>query len=71
MDAFITPTRPEHIESFHRALDIVARERKYLALLEAPPLAETREFVMDLILSGRVAGRSAAGARKLTEMSAT
>ena len=46
------PDKPEHIESFHRALDIVARERKYLALLEAPPLSQTREFVMDFIQKG-------------------
>ena len=52
MDIAIVPTEPEHIESFHRALDIVARERKYLALLEAPPLPQTREFVMDFIQKG-------------------
>ena len=52
MDIAIVPTTPEHIESFHRALDIVARERKYLALLEAPPLTQTREFIMGLIRNG-------------------
>jgi len=52
MDIAIVPKRPEHIESFHRALDIVARERKYLTLLEAPPLTQTREFVMGLIQKG-------------------
>ncbi len=46
MNAKIEPIRPEDIESFHRALDAVARERKYLTLLEAPPLAETRDFVL-------------------------
>jgi RimJ/RimL family protein N-acetyltransferase len=43
---------PQHIESFHRALDIVAREPKYLTLLEAPPLPETREFVLNIIKDG-------------------
>ena len=52
MDIAIIPTSPEQIESFHRALDVVARERKYLALLEAPPLTQVREFVMDLIQKG-------------------
>src|SRR5271156_2685359 len=52
MDIAIVPTEPEHIESFHRALDIVARERKYLALLEAPPLTQTREFVMGFLQKG-------------------
>ena len=52
MDVAIVPIAPEHIESFHRALDLVARERKYLTLLEAPPLPQTREFVLDLIKNG-------------------
>ena len=41
-----------HIGSFHQTLDAVARERKYLTLLEAPPLAQTREFVLDRIARG-------------------
>lgn len=52
MDIAIIPTSPERIESFRRALDVVARERKYLALLEAPPLTQVREFVMDFIQKG-------------------
>jgi GNAT superfamily N-acetyltransferase len=53
MNAFeIVPIAAEHIESFHRALDFVARERRYLAFLEAPPLEETREFVLGMIKSG-------------------
>ena len=52
MDIAVIPTSPEQIESFHRALDVVARERKYLALLEAPPLTHVREFVMDLTHKG-------------------
>ena len=46
-DVTIAPTTPEHIEGFYRALDVVARERKYLVFLEAPPLDETREFVLN------------------------
>jgi RimJ/RimL family protein N-acetyltransferase len=49
MDIKIAPIAPEHIEGFHRALDIVARERKYLTLLEALPLPQTSEFVLNLI----------------------
>ncbi|RXT48999.1 GNAT family N-acetyltransferase [Bradyrhizobium betae] len=41
-----------HIESFHRALDTVARERRYLAFLEAPPIVSTRAFVLDNIANG-------------------
>ncbi len=52
MDIAIVPIAPEHIESFHRALDVVARERKFLTLLEAPPLEQTRLFVLDAIKNG-------------------
>ena len=40
---------PEHIEGFRRAVDTVARERKYLTLLEAFPLPQTRDFVLQLL----------------------
>jgi len=42
----------DHIESFHRALDFVARERRYLSFLEAPPLESVRAFVLDNISHG-------------------
>ena len=42
----------EDVPSFHRCLDVVARERRFLAMLEAPPLEEVREFVT----SGRQRG---------------
>jgi ribosomal protein S18 acetylase RimI-like enzyme len=48
----IVPIAADHIESFHRALDFVARERRYLAFLEAPPLDSTRNFVLDMIKHG-------------------
>lgn len=51
-DASVAPIEPEHIESFHCALDTVARERKFLTLLEALPLPQTHEFVMNNIKSG-------------------
>lgn len=34
-----------HIPGFHAALDAVAREKRYLAFTEAPPLDQTRAFV--------------------------
>jgi ribosomal protein S18 acetylase RimI-like enzyme len=43
---------PAHIDSFHRMFDVVARERRYLALLEAPPLESFRAFVLDTIDKG-------------------
>lgn len=48
----IGPITPDHIESFHRALDRVARERKYLSFLEAPPLDQVRRFILDRIAAG-------------------
>ncbi|MEA2939724.1 MAG: hypothetical protein QOD09_253 [Bradyrhizobium sp.] len=48
----IVPTAQGHIDGFHRALDIVARERRYLAFLEAPPIEATRTFVFDNIKRG-------------------
>jgi RimJ/RimL family protein N-acetyltransferase len=51
-DASVVPIAPEHIESFQRAIDSVARERKFLTLLEALPLPQTREFVLNNIRSG-------------------
>lgn len=44
-DITILQITEEHIEGFHRCLDMVARERKYLGFLQAPPLESTSEFV--------------------------
>jgi ribosomal protein S18 acetylase RimI-like enzyme len=41
----IVPIREEHIEGFRTALDTVAREKRYLAFLEAPSLDSMRQFV--------------------------
>jgi RimJ/RimL family protein N-acetyltransferase len=48
----IVPISQDHIEGFHRALDPVARERRYLAFLEAPPPESTRAFVLINIAQG-------------------
>lgn len=48
----IEPIQETYIEGFHKALDTVARERRYLSFLEAPPLESTREFVLDNIRNG-------------------
>ena len=53
MDAIeIVPIGQGHIDGFHRTLDSVARERRYLAFLEAPPLESVRAFVLDNIKQG-------------------
>ena len=45
----IVPISEQHIEGFRAAVDSVARERRYLALLESPPEADTRKYVRDNI----------------------
>ena len=48
----VVPIAEEHIEGFHRALDAVARERRFLALLEAPPLPLVGRVVRESIAAG-------------------
>ena len=45
----IVRIRPYHVEGFRRTFDAVARERRFLAVLEAPPLDEVRQYVQDAI----------------------
>ena len=45
----ILPIAQEHIESYHQCLDSVARERLYLAWVQAPPLDSARAFVLSNI----------------------
>lgn len=48
----VVPMMADHIDGFHRALDVVARERRYLTLLEAPPPERTRDFVLEGLRKG-------------------
>ena len=52
MNVTIHPITADDAESFHACLDLVTREAKYLALLEAPPLEQTQAFVNDNIAIG-------------------
>lgn len=46
VEAFqILPITEKHIEGFRSVVDAVARERQFLAMLEAPPLEQAAEFV--------------------------
>ena len=49
MDRVILPIAAEHIPGFREAIDCVARERRFLAFLEAPPLEAVAKFVLDNI----------------------
>lgn len=50
----VVPYARRHLAGFHRAVDSVARERRYLAMAEAPSLARTRRFVLDSLRDGAV-----------------
>ena len=45
MDFRIVPITDKLIPGFHLVVDTVAREKRYLAFLEAPPLEETTAWV--------------------------
>lgn len=47
----VVPIAEEHIESFRDCVGEVARERRYLAMLDAPPLEKSRAFVLEQILA--------------------
>jgi len=47
----VTPIAEAHIEGYRAVLDEVARERRYLGMVEAPPLEDVREYVVRNIVS--------------------
>lgn len=48
-DVQIIPIAQRHTESFHTVFDTIARERRYLTYLEAPPLPATRDYIARVI----------------------
>ena len=48
----IVPIERRHIAGFRELLDGVARERRWLAFLEAPPLPRIRSFVLNGLRTG-------------------
>jgi len=52
MTANIVPITPELAAGYREALDVVAKERKFLRLLEAPPLERSLAFVSKNIAEG-------------------
>lgn len=52
MSPVIAPIAAAHVPSFHKALDTVAREASYLAMVEAPPLEQVAAFVDENIRKG-------------------
>lgn len=47
-DIRIVETADEHIESLNRCIGVVARERRYIALRDAPPVEASRAFVQSV-----------------------
>ena len=52
MDIVIQPATLDMADSFRQALDVVAREHRYLIFLEAPPLESTRRFIAQVLAKG-------------------
>ncbi len=52
MPITIEPVSERHVAGFRQVLDTVARERKYLARAEAPPLDAVRAFAENNIAKG-------------------
>jgi ribosomal protein S18 acetylase RimI-like enzyme len=48
----IVPIERRHIAGFREVLEGVARERRWLALLEAPPMPRVRSFVLNGLRNG-------------------
>lgn len=48
----IVPVGEAHIRGYHEAVDRVARERRYLAFLEALPLEKSEAFVRENVAQG-------------------
>lgn len=49
MDLAIVPIAESHFESLRQALDVVAREKRYLAFLKAPPADEVFAFFRNIV----------------------
>lgn len=51
-DIRIVETTDAHLDGFHRCVGIVARERRYIGLVDAPPLEASRAFFQSVIAGG-------------------
>ena len=52
MSVDIVPIQRRHVAGFREVVDGVARERRWLAMQEAPPLSRIRRFVLDNLRDG-------------------
>lgn len=49
MNIAVVPPAERHFQSLRQVLDIVAREKRYLAFLQAPPVEETYAFYRNIL----------------------
>lgn len=54
MPITITPITLDRVPAYHRVLDSVARERKYLSMLEAPPRDKSIAYVERMLVQDNV-----------------
>lgn len=54
MSVVIGPIQMAHVKSFHACLDVVAREKRYLAMTSAPSLEQVENFMRGLVASNGV-----------------
>lgn len=52
MDILIQPASLDLADGFRQALDVVARQHRYLIFQEAPPLESTRKFIAQVLAKG-------------------
>jgi ribosomal protein S18 acetylase RimI-like enzyme len=52
MQIEITPITQADVSAFRECLDRIAQERRFLALLQAPPLAHMQEFIAEGLRQG-------------------
>lgn len=45
----IVPISEKYIIGFHKCLDSVARERRYIGFIQAPPIESTKDFILSNI----------------------
>lgn len=61
MDVQIQYANEKYFESFHKSLDLVARERIYIEMIEGPPLASVTDFQKKIIAANAPAYYAIAG----------
>lgn len=52
MNHSVVSTEEHHFESLHKALDVVAREQRYLALTQAPPWEQSLAHYRNVLAAG-------------------